>query len=654
MKDTVRILNLEDNERDSELIRLRLEADGMTCELRRVEREADYRRALEQAEFDLIVADYALPSFDGVRGLELARQHRPEIPFIFFSGLLGEEAAVESLQKGAADYVLKQRPARLAAAVRRALQQAEERRERAQVEAELHAVYSELAAIQANAPVALLVVDQKLRIERANEKAASMAGRKASDLRGLRFGDAIGCRAAAADPRGCGSGDLCEGCPAHLAVADIVRDGAPRDNIELSVLMSVEGREMPRWLLVSCSGIQSGQGERVLICAQDITELKQAHLDLQRQRDALALQAHLINLSHDAVIITDSGRRIVRWNKGAEEIYGWTSAQAVGTATHRLLQTSSTGSLVEMEQLLSQNGRWEGELRHIRSDGQPLISDSRQTLLQDATGKTIGLLEINRDITERRRNDEILKETAREQESALAEKTILLKEIHHRVKNNLAVIASLLSMKAEATESEEARLALVESRERVHSMALIHEHLYGSGHLDRINFSHYAQTLSQELRQAFVREPGRITIKLALDPIELGIELAVPCALILNELISNAFKYAFPGDRRGEILISFRESQPGTLELAIEDDGIGLPAGLLGNPDTKSLGLQIVSILTRQLEGSLERRPSTGTHIVIRFPAGSSAEKKRGESQKCKASQFIVPDPVSPAASRDA
>jgi len=133
----VRILNLEDSSRDSELIRLRLEAEGVECELLRVETEAEYLRALLQDGVDLIVADLSLPSFDGARALELARQHRPEIPFIFFSGMLGEEAAIESIKKGATDYVLKQRPARLVIAVQRALQEAEAQRLRRRAEERL-------------------------------------------------------------------------------------------------------------------------------------------------------------------------------------------------------------------------------------------------------------------------------------------------------------------------------------------------------------------------------------------------------------------------------------------------------------------------------------------------------------------------------------
>jgi two-component system cell cycle sensor histidine kinase/response regulator CckA len=144
MNAKVRILNLEDNARDSELIRLRLEAKGVECDLMRVETEADYLRALQQDGIDLIVADLALPTFDGASALELARQYRPEIPFIFFSGTLGEEAAIECIRKGATDYVLKQRPSRLVPAVQRALHEANSERQRLRAEAALRDVEERL------------------------------------------------------------------------------------------------------------------------------------------------------------------------------------------------------------------------------------------------------------------------------------------------------------------------------------------------------------------------------------------------------------------------------------------------------------------------------------------------------------------------------
>jgi two-component sensor histidine kinase len=128
--------------------------------------------------------------------------------------------------------------------------------------------------------------------------------------------------------------------------------------------------------------------------------------------------------------------------------------------------------------------------------------------------------------------------------------------------------------------------------------------------------------LAQGVHSASAGEGQGIRLELDLDPVELGIEQGVPCALILNELLSNAFKYAFAGGRTGRILVSLRQHEPGSCELAVEDDGVGLPEGALGG-QSKSLGLRIVGILTNQLEGSVEQQPCTGTRIVLRFPAAA-------------------------------
>jgi two-component sensor histidine kinase len=224
------------------------------------------------------------------------------------------------------------------------------------------------------------------------------------------------------------------------------------------------------------------------------------------------------------------------------------------------------------------------------------------------------------DITQRRRIEETRLENVRALEAAVKEKTVLLQEVHHRVKNNLAVISSLLSMKADATGSPEAKAALEASQKRVFSMALIHEHLYGSSSLDRINFSDYVRELVGGLYAALSDETGRISIEVDVGPIEMGIERAVPCALILNELLTNAFKYAFPGERSGRICVALQECAPELLELSVEDDGVGFPAGALAEQNTQSLGLKIVGILIKQLEGSLEQQQvNAGSRIVLRF-----------------------------------
>ena len=211
-----------------------------------------------------------------------------------------------------------------------------------------------------------------------------------------------------------------------------------------------------------------------------------------------------------------------------------------------------------------------------------------------------------------------LKRAVRQLEGLLAEKTVLFQELHHRVKNNLAVISSLLRMKADGAGSAAAKRALEESYQRIISMALIHEQLYESNRLDSINFSEYAEQLIHRLHRALVDQPARVSLEFDLDPIELAIEQAVPCGLVLNELLTNAFKYAFPGGNRGRIRVSFHRTPVGPLELAVEDNGIGLSPDLLAGT-SPTLGLRIVGILVNQLDGVLEHQRCPGTRIVLRF-----------------------------------
>jgi two-component sensor histidine kinase len=159
-------------------------------------------------------------------------------------------------------------------------------------------------------------------------------------------------------------------------------------------------------------------------------------------------------------------------------------------------------------------------------------------------------------------------------------------------------------------------------------MALIHEHLYGNERLDRIDFAEYASQLVQRLHAAVAAEPERIDIDLHLAPIEVGIEQAVPCGLILNELLTNAFKYAFAGQEHGRISVSFRDTECGMLELTVEDNGVGIPQDRQSDGGGNSLGLRIVQVLADQLEGTLEYEACSGTRAVLRFPRLAASGKR--------------------------
>jgi PAS domain S-box-containing protein len=201
---------------------------------------------------------------------------------------------------------------------------------------------------------------------------------------------------------------------------------------------------------------------------------------------------------------------------------------------------------------------------------------------------------------------------------ALKEKEVLLKEIHHRVKNNLQVISSLLSLQSAQIKDPVTVQLFRDSQNRVRSMALIHEKLYQSHDLARIDFKGYVQSLSSYLVRSFAAEARGITFRLDVDPIELGIDQAIPCGLIINELVSNSLKYAFPNDRKGEVSISFRKEKGNQFCLEVGDNGVGFPAHI-DFQNTASLGLQLVNSLVKQLDGTVELRRSGGTEFHIWF-----------------------------------
>ncbi len=219
------------------------------------------------------------------------------------------------------------------------------------------------------------------------------------------------------------------------------------------------------------------------------------------------------------------------------------------------------------------------------------------------------VLVLVRDVTAQRRAE-------REQQ-----KEILLKEIHHRVKNNLQVITSLLDLQARTARDEDTRRLLAESRERVRSMALIHERLYGSGS-EALNFADYARDLVGHLRHSWAGDSERVAVSVDIEDVTLDLDVAVPCGLVINELLTNALKHAFPLDRSGGVSVSLRRQPGGLLALAVADTGIGLPATVdIANPAT--LGLRIVGILAAQIRGTLETAragAAGGTVITLTFP----------------------------------
>lgn len=201
---------------------------------------------------------------------------------------------------------------------------------------------------------------------------------------------------------------------------------------------------------------------------------------------------------------------------------------------------------------------------------------------------------------------------------SLEEKTVLIKELHHRVKNNMQVVSSLISLQARKIDNEKFRGIFMESSHRIQAMALVHEKMYHSGDMARIDFSRYVREIAERLHYSFSLEPGQVDLDVNVRDIFLGIDEAVPCGIIVNELITNAFKHAFRNGRRGKLSISFMKQDDGRRRLVVGDDGPGTPGDIINSAE-QSLGIQIVTALTRQLNGTISINGGQGTRVELVF-----------------------------------
>ncbi len=313
----------------------------------------------------------------------------------------------------------------------------------------------------------------------------------------------------------------------------------------------------------------------------------------------------------------NSKEEILVWDPGAEFITGYKAAEALGQKITDLF--NSREPRVEWAHALGQAKsqgafRMEGWLG--RKDGPPLWAEITLSTLMDRRETWTGTSVILQDATRRKNAEEAIK-------ASLREKEVLLKEIHHRVKNNLQIISSLLRLQSETARDNETAALFLDSQERVSAMAMVHEYLYKSQDLARIHFSEYVAGLVGNLGRTFGFNSPEQTPKADVDDALLSLDVAVPCGLILTELISNAVKYAYPGSNGGPIDIRFRRLPEGFYELSVADQGVGFPKGFdWTNAD--SLGLRLIRLLTEQLDGQIRLDNSSGVKFTVTFKDPSS------------------------------
>ena len=339
------------------------------------------------------------------------------------------------------------------------------------------------------------------------------------------------------------------------------------------------------------------------------TALNEMTKDLKRITVSKDYVDNILRSMSDALVVISPKGCIETVNGALCRMLGYKAAEIIGRPVMCLFTEESMYHTV-----LTQGDISNAERTFRTKSGKEIPVLISASVMRNERDQVRGIVCAAKDISERKRAEERIKRS-------LEEKEVLLKEIHHRVKNNLQVISSLLYLQSENVTDQETLEALKDSRNRVRSMALIHEKLYRSRDLACIDFADYIRNLVGFLLTSYSEKARKIDIQTNIADIALDINTAIPCGLIINELVSNSLKYAFPGEQAGHITINMhsdngRNGSP--LNLVVDDDGVGLPRSVDVH-HTESLGLQLVNTLVHQLNGTVQLVRGEGTRFIIRF-----------------------------------
>ena len=347
------------------------------------------------------------------------------------------------------------------------------------------------------------------------------------------------------------------------------------------------------------------QGKRLLLLVMEEWQEK-----AETQKNKHLFQS-LVNQNQEAIRYIDLDLTICYVNPATRLLYGYEEGELIGKKVD-LLTVDPNIDVMAVTSLIQQEGSWAGEVLQMKKDHTLFEAFLSIQLIRDNEGKPMGYVSQSKDISKR-------KETATKLKNIIAERETLLKEIHHRVKNNLQVITSLLSLQSSTIEEEHISEIFQQSQYRINAMATIHETLYHSNNFVGIDYRDYLITLAEYLLLSMKGKQHQIHLDIQVPPVMLSLDTAIPLGLLVNEILTNALKYGIVGKEKGTITIQLTPQKEQEYELYIGDNGKGYSKEI-NFTNTTSLGLKLIQNLARQLNGCIERLyTKKGTYYRLLF-----------------------------------
>jgi two-component system, sensor histidine kinase PdtaS len=559
--------------------------------------------------YDLVLMDIDLG--DGIDGTQTAKAilEKHDIPIVFLTSH-AERAMVERVRnitrygyvlKSAGDFVL-------ASSIDMAFELFSTYKKRKNHELELKSLFD-------NAPIPMVLVDGERRIRRFNRNFAEYGGEGHLVCADAGFGSVVRCVNALENPKGCGFAVHCKDCVIRKSVEQVFKTRQAEYKIRGAIPVREEDSISSFEFSLSSNPIDSNEGMLVLLSFIDISEQIQ-------NEDAYKKLKIVADYTNDWEYLVDS-RGILRYiSPSVHRITGYSKKEFIEEPdlSQRIVHPEDAKKVTQHNRtyhtnVASRHADTGLTFRIITKEGETRWIHHVCRSAYDEDNRYVGRRGSNRDVTEKIIDEQKI-------HRLLEEKELLLREVHHRIKNNMTTIASLLSLRSQDVKDDKAREILEEAYNRVATMMLIYDSLYRGGDYHTIDVKEYLSTLIERLRETFGEE-DRIQIECTLDDISLDAKTAFPIGIVVNELITNAYKHAFPENREGTITVELSKRKD-SLDVWVQDDGIGIPEKFIDRPkeedeNDKGFGNTLLHVIAEQLGGELAGESGErGSKIGIR------------------------------------